>query len=403
MGNDLLATMSDSWQDELVIFALHSGGSKDSQQYALRTGDDYHDGGPQTSALSGVSRGLVTDTEAFVSSLDPRGYLDSDSRKVVLVEPIPMIQQHSAICEVMFEHKQQEAIYELPSGLAALIGMGRTSAIAVDVGTDLIQCQIFFDGYDIQQAVFSQPGSFKPQGSADFELPDGAIVPTMDLIRECKSSLPPGLMLKWSQEAVDAFKCNQEDATMGRIPDINQTLLTGLGLPDNDQHEEVLLWSSSLGTDNQKVRLFEEHKISAFMGGQIYSQYSAFVESSGFSKSDYEEQGANRTGSRYPACSLAGTGYQEDGSLAEFGNDYLVHGQAASDWVNREPGQWIKDVYVELERLDKLSPKDVVKSTSAEFKLAWEDFTGEWEGEKYEDLDEEDKNATKRKPEITSG
>ena len=92
----------------------------------------------------------------------------------------------------MFEHKQQEIIHELPSGLAALIGLGRTSGIAVDVGTDLVQCQIFFEGYDIQQAVFDQPGSFKPQGNADFELFDGAIVPTMDLIRECKSSLSPG-------------------------------------------------------------------------------------------------------------------------------------------------------------------------------------------------------------------
>ena len=41
---------------------------------------------------------------------------------------------------------------------------------------------------------------------------------------------------------------------------------------------------------------------------------------------------------------------------------YLLHGQAASDWVNREPGQWIKDVYVKLESLGKLSPKDVVET-----------------------------------------
>ena len=75
--------------------------------------------------------------------------------KVVLVEPTPMIQQHSAICEVMSEHKQQEVIYELPSGLAALIGTGRSSGIVADVGTDLIQCQILFEGYDIQQAALN--------------------------------------------------------------------------------------------------------------------------------------------------------------------------------------------------------------------------------------------------------
>ena len=176
----------------------------------------------------------------------------------------------------MFEHKQQEIIHELPSGLAALIGLGRTSGIAVDVGTDLVQCQIFFEGYDIQQAVFDQPGSFKPQGNADFELFDGAIVPTMDLIRECKSSLSPGLTYKWNQDALDAFKCNQEDATMGRIPGINQKILTGLGLPHLDQYydqnEEVLLWRSSLGSENQKVVLAPEHAFTAFLGGQIWSQ-----------------------------------------------------------------------------------------------------------------------------------
>ena len=55
----------------------------------------------------------------------------------------------------MSEHKQQEVIYELPSGLAALIGTGRSSGIVADVGTDLIQCQILFEGYDIQQAALN--------------------------------------------------------------------------------------------------------------------------------------------------------------------------------------------------------------------------------------------------------
>ena len=81
-------------------------------------------------------------------------------------------------------------------------------------------------------------------------------------------------------------------------------------------------------------------------------------------------------------------------SLAEFGNNNLVHGQAASDWVNREPDQWIKDAYVELERLGRLSPKDVVEIIGFVFKLGWEeDYEGDLEdGErKYEDLDEDDK------------
>ena len=65
------------------------------------------------------------------------------------------------------------------------------------------------------------------------------------------------------------------------------------------------------------------------------------------------------------------------------------HGQAASDWVNREAGQWIKDVYVELESLGKLSSKDVVENTSNILKFDWNlDFKGE---KKYEDLDEEEK------------
>ena len=86
-----------------------------------------------------------------MSSFDPECYLDN-SRKVVLVEPIPTIKQTSAICEVMFEHRQQEIIYELLSGLAALLGVGRSNGITVDVGTFLIQCQIFLDTYDIKQA-----------------------------------------------------------------------------------------------------------------------------------------------------------------------------------------------------------------------------------------------------------
>ena len=86
---------------------------------------------------------------------------------------------------------------------------------------------------------------------------------------------------------------------------------------------------------------------------------------------------------------------QQNCSLAEFRNRDLVHGQAAPDWADREPGQWIKDVYVQLESLGKLSPNDVVEITQHTFKLCWEDFEGaseeDFEGRKYEDLDEEEK------------
>ena len=129
----------------------------------------------------------------------------------------------------------------------------RTSSIAVDVGTDLIQCQIFFEGYDMQQAVLNQPVQCKQVGSSDFELPDGAIVPTMDLIRECKSSLPPGLTHKWDPDALDAFFCNKQDAIMGRLPRTSIVIFTGLGLPhydqNYDQNEEVLLWRNGWESD----------------------------------------------------------------------------------------------------------------------------------------------------------
>ena len=270
-----------SAEGELVVFALHSGGNEASQQYGI-SDPDYDGDMPDASALSGVSRGLITDTDAFVSSFDPECYLDN-SRKVVLVEPIPMIQQHSAICEAMSEHKQKEIIHELPSGLAALIALGRTSGIAVDVGTDLLQCQIFFEGYDMQQAVLMQRAvqpvhdvQCKQVGSSDFELPDGAIVPTMNLIRECKSSLPPGLTYKWDPDALDAFKSNKQDATMGRLPGTSTAIFTGLGLPHYDQNydknEEMLLWRSSMGSENQRAICPPERAFTAYMRGQIYNQ-----------------------------------------------------------------------------------------------------------------------------------
>merc|ERR1712086_370196 len=84
------------------------------------------------------------------------------------------------------------------------------------------------------------------------------------------------------------------------------------------------------------------------------------------------------------------------GSLAEFGNRNFVHGQAASDWVNRGPDKWINDVYKELEWHGKLSPKDVVELSSTLFRLTWEDFelpdldpSSRWY-KKYEDLEEDE-------------
>ena len=105
-------------------------------------------------------------------------------------------------------------------------------------------------------------------------------------------------MLKWNQDALGAFKCNQEDATMGRIPGISCILLNGLGLPTSG--EEKLLWRSSLGSDNQKVITPPEAATMAFMGGLVYSVL--VHESSGFSKLDYEKTGPHRgTGCWYPA------------------------------------------------------------------------------------------------------
>merc|ERR1712166_1374425 len=244
----------DMSDEPIDVFVLHSGGSEHSLQYGLFNPADPdfdYDKLPDTrSALSGVNRGLITDTDAFISSLEQACSFDHKSAKAVLVEPIPTIQQHYMICEVMFELRQQEAIYELPSGMAALMGAGRVEGITVDVGTDLIQCQMIFQSYDLltvfNQASVTEQGvvlgavQCKQVGSADFELPDGAIVPTMDLIQECKSSLPPGLTYKWDQEALDAFK-RKEDVLL-ELPStlcfpatwdvVNTTLLSGLGLPE---------------------------------------------------------------------------------------------------------------------------------------------------------------------------
>ena len=98
--------------------------------------------------------------------------------------------------------------------------------------------------------------------------------PAGRLIPECKSSLPPGLTYKWDQDALDAFKCNQEDATTGRLLGVKGTVLSGLGLPHHDQPEEVLLWRSSLESDNKHVVLAPEHALIPFMGGEICSQLS---------------------------------------------------------------------------------------------------------------------------------
>merc|ERR1712086_10070 len=258
----------------------------------------------------------------------------------------------------------------------------------VDVGTDLIQCHISFLGKDLS-AVFNQPGQCKPVGSADFELPDGVMVLTRDLIQECDSSLPPGLTFKWDQESLDNF------AGPGSIGLDNymsaDIMLSGLGLPTREhpafrscyENREVLLWKShKVNGREQRVIWQPEVEFLAFQGAQVYCQlineWTAGQSSSGlsksFSKSEYEEQGPNRF---WPApwCPAFAIEFGSDplpaGSLAEFGNRNFVHGQAASDWVNRGPDKWINDVYKELEWHGKLSPKDVVELSSTLFRLTW--------------------------------
>ena len=51
----------------------------------------------------------------------------------------------------------------------------------------------------------------------------------------------------------------------------------------------------------------------------------------------------------------------------------------------------VKDLYVQLERLGKLSPKDVVEFSESFTVVVWEEYFGLNDHEEYEDLDEDEK------------
>jgi len=253
------------------------------------------------------------------------------------------------------------------------------------------------------------------------------MVPTRDLIQECESSLPPGLTYKWDQESLDNFSGPGSIGLDNYMS--SDFMLSGLGLPTREsskydecsscfrscyENREVLLWKShKVNGRGQRVIWQPDQEFQAFQGAQIYAsfvnEWTAGQSPNGlcksFSKSEYEEQGANRFSPApwCPAFDIENSSdpepFEQFGSLAEFGDRFLVHGQAASDWVNRGPDKWINDLYKELECLGKLSPKDVVELSEKVFRLAWEDFelpdldpSSRWY-KKYEDLEEDEQEV----------
>ena len=100
---------------------------------------------------------MITDIDDFNDSLAISTDIDRvilssivDGGTTMVVEPSPMANDRSKICEVMSEHNNQAQIGEVLSTTAALVGSGQVTGVSVVVGSDLIECNPIFEGYSLQ-------------------------------------------------------------------------------------------------------------------------------------------------------------------------------------------------------------------------------------------------------------